>query len=337
MLLDNDFSLETKKIIIAVCILIIAFLSISIVLFAITKDTEKEDIVTVSIPSNWDKNYSENYSDYETQFIYDGNWDAVKPTEEQDVSEYVVTATSDTASMIMSTSVKTKAITDEDIEIISMSESEAWSYLTNGIFNSYQKVPFISVRSKLVELQNTNTETITVKCWFWEDPADVANMHKVTVTKTFAVNTKLAETFQHVFEDIYNDPTKPIINIDDKGMGTWVLRGKNHNSNNTMSSHSLGTTIDINPSTGSFYVNGTWYGNAYGQKAMPYNIWQQLPETHAKYHVLYVGCPIVEIFKSYGFYWGGDWKSGTDCMHLGFIGDGSSCREIGYNNYLIRK
>ena len=162
-------------------------------------------------------------------------------------------------------------------------------------------------------------------------------MSKKTITKTFAVNSKIASVFEHIFEDIYKHPSQPVINIGDKGMGTWVLRGKNHKDSNTMSSHSLGVAIDINPSTGSFYVNGKWYGNAYGQNKMPSSMWSQLPEVQKKYHVLYDGCPIVEIFKSYGFYWGGDWTSGTDAMHLSYIGDGSSARATGIKNFNERR
>ena len=147
----------------------------------------------------------------------------------------------------------------------------------------------------------------------------------------------IRNTFVHIFEDIYDDPSKPIINIADKGMGTWVLRGKNHNSANEMSAHALGCAIDINPSTGSVNINGKWYGNGYNQAVLSKEIWTQLPETHSKYHILYDGCPIVEVFKSYGFYWGGDWTSPKDCMHLSYIGDGSDARLIGVSNYEQRK
>ncbi|MCM1215036.1 MAG: M15 family metallopeptidase [Lachnospiraceae bacterium] len=295
----------------------------------------------IEIPVNWDSNYVENIEDYEQQFIYDDvAWSSVAPEDEERFAAVTIDAELPPAEFAFaadgyaSVSVHSQTATDKEIAL--MSENEAWEYVTNGLWSEYPKSSFKENKSKLVELQQTNTETITVKVWYWANPEDDSDMRKVTKTKMFAVNSKLAETFIHIFDDIYNDPSKPIINLADSAMGTWVLRGKNHNDSRTMSGHSLGTTIDINPSTGSFNVNGTWYGNAYGQKAMPEYIWKQLPESHDKYHVLYNGCPIVEIFKSYGFYWGGDWKSGTDSMHLAYLGDGGSAREAGIQNYKDR-
>lgn len=223
--------------------------------------------------------------------------------------------------------------TQDDISLILLSDSDAWKLVSNGLFDGYPTQPYKAIKDKVQQVYKDNMVQITVDCWYWEDPSDDLNMSKVTVQKKFAVNREVAQLFLHVFEDIYNDPTQPVINIADGGMGTWVLRGKNHKDSNTLSGHSMGTTIDINPSTGSFLVNGTWYGNAYGNQPMPYGIWEQLPECHKKYHVLYVDCPIVRIFKSYGFYWGGDWSSSKDCMHLSFLGDGENSRQIGQQNY----
>lgn len=323
---------KTKlTVIIGLCILYIIML---VCIIAIPKN--KNTVYYVTIPDSWDDTYVEKEEDYDTQFINDGNWSNTKPSAEYDMSKYVVNAIDSTTTLQIITSVNTNSMTDADRSLIELSEDDAWAYITNGIFTKFTSKPYSSVRRELELLKNTNTKTITVKCWYWLNPDDETDMRKTTVTKTFAVNTKLSDMFEHIFEDIYNDPSQPIINIGDKGMGTWVLRGKNHNSSNTFSSHSLGTTIDINPSTGSCYINGTWYGNSYGQKPLPGTMWQLLPETHVKYHILYDGSPIVETFKSYGFYWGGDWKIGTDCMHFGFIGDGSNCRNIGYNNYITR-
>lgn len=296
----------------------------------------------MEIPVNWDKSYAEDATAYEQQFTYDDkSWSTVTPDAEETFVAVTIDALPPEAAFEFAAdgyaSVTTPHQTAGDQEIALMTEDAAWDYITNGIWTSYPTSSFNANRNKLVELQQTNTETITVKVWYWANPKSDTDMRKVTKEKTFAVNSKLSETFKHIFEDIYNDPTKPVINLADSAMGTWVLRGKNHNGSKTMSAHSLGVAIDINPSTGSFYVNGTWYGNAYGQKAMPEYIWKQLPECHDKYHVLYNGSPIVEIFKSYGFYWGGDWKSGTDSMHLSYLGDGSSARKTGIENYKERQ
>ena len=296
----------------------------------------------LKIPVSWDRSYVESSEAYEIQFAYDDiSWETVPPDAIEEFAAVTIDAKLPEASFSFAAdgyaSVKTPNQTASDVEIALMSENEAWEYITNGLWTEYPTSSFKANKSKLVELQQTNTETITVRVWYWANPDDETDMRKVTKTKTFAVNSKLARTFEHIFEDIYNDPMKPIINLADTAMGTWVLRGKNHNDSKTMSAHSLGVAIDINPSTGSFNVNGTWYGNAYGQRAMPESVWKLLPETHKKYHVLYNGSPIVEIFKSYGFYWGGDWKSGTDSMHLSYLGDGSSARKTGIANYNERK
>lgn len=224
-------------------------------------------------------------------------------------------------------------ISKSNRDLILLSDDNAWSVITNGLFTSYPSGSYTDNESKLKKLYNENMVMITVPVWYWENPKDNTNMNKVSVNKDFAVNASVADLFIDIFNDIYQDPAKPVINIGDSGMGTWVLRGKNHNNNSSLSGHSLGTTIDINPSTGSFKVNGIWYGNGYGHKAMPKSVWEQLPECHDKYHVLYIDCPIVQIFKSYGFVWGGDWTSGTDCMHFSFLGDGKNAREKGQANY----
>lgn len=227
-------------------------------------------------------------------------------------------------------------ITLDNRNVISMSDNDAWSYFTDGIFTSYPAVPYGSIKQDLRDIYSKHAKQITVKVWFWKNPDDNTDMRKVTRTIKLTVHDKIAPLYENIFADIYNDKNKPVINIRDSGMGTWVLRGKNHSDYNTLSSHALGTAIDINPSTGSYMIDGTLYGNSYGATKMPYNVWKTLPETHTKYHVLYEDCPIVMVFKSYGFYWGGDWTSGTDCMHLAFLGDGSG-RKVGYANYLKYK
>lgn len=325
--------LRGRKFYIAVSSLLLSVL-IMCTAIAVVVNTDEGTSIEVEVPSHWDRNYVENEADYKSAYTID---DETLERFEAD-GYHVLYTTNNYSTGFRSTSVapKTSNKTLSDREIALLDENSAWDLVSNGYFLSYPSKSYSYYEGILKELRNTNTETITVSVWYWEDPKDQTNFNKVTKQKTFAVNSAIADTFRHIFADIYNDPSQPVLNIADSGMGTWVLRGKNHNSNNTMSAHALGVAIDINPSTGSFKIDGVWYGNAYGHKRMSEEVWSQLPECHDKYHVLYDGCPIVEIFKSYGFYWGGDWTTGTDCMHLSYIGDGSTARAKGIQNYIER-
>ena len=219
--------------------------------------------------------------------------------------------------------------------IINLDDSNAWSLLTDGKFAEYPTQPFYQVKDALYKIHADKKKTITVPIWYWEDPSDDTNFNKVTKSYEWEVNEEIAPLCKEIFTDIYNDPSKPIINIGDKGMGTWNVRGKMHSDYKTLSAHSIGASFDINPSTGTYRVNGTLYGNGYNNQPMPIEIWEQLPEEHKKYNVLYIDSPIVRIFKQHGFYWGGDWNSSKDCMHLAFLGDGVNAREIGKSNYAL--
>lgn len=303
------------------------------IIFIVKKKSFSDEDMVFTPPSQWSVSYNEDVADYNKVFSeQEVNWSTVPP-DENSFTTVTLNNTGSAEFVSVADNSVNVSLTSEDKELALMGESEAWKCISNGIFTDYPTTSFAQNVDKLRKLQQMNTETITVDCWYWKNPADETDMTKVKATKTFAVNSSISCLFKHAFEDIFNNPNKPVLNLADTGMGTWVLRGKNHDSSRTMSSHALGCAIDINPSTGSFNVNGVWYGNAYGQKAMPESIWNQLPECHTKYHVLYDGSPIVETFKAYGFYWGGDWESGTDAMHIAFIGDGRNARSIGINNY----
>lgn len=312
------------------CLAVGAFVLVTLLLsFTFGKEADKEHVpntlpsATKSVTVTDTPTTSAEVDEYVTE-----GWATIVPPE----NEMFYTSES-YDSLVESFETNDVTITDSDYALIMLSDSDAWKVLSNGKFDDYPTASWSSIKNKVTQVYDENMEVITVDVWYWANPSDDTDMNKVTKQKQFTVNSKVANLFKHAFEDIYNHPSRPVINLADTGMGTWVLRGKNHNANNTLSAHSMGAAIDINPSTGSFYVNNTWYGNAYGQKPMPYDIWVQLPECHKKYHVLYVDCPIVSIFKSYGYVWGGDWSSGIDCMHLSFLGDGRTARSVGQENF----
>lgn len=219
-----------------------------------------------------------------------------------------------------------------DLELIQLSDSEAWNLLTGGAFTDYVTEPFYQVESTLHDVHSKYSKKITVPCWYWANPSDASDLTKVQSSIDLDVNVAIADMVVNIFNDIYNHPSKPVINIRD--VGSWAVRAKNHNPNNRPSAHSIGAAIDINPTTGSVAVNGVQYGNGYGDTKMPTDIWNSLPEDHTKYHIMYVDSPIVQTFKAYGWYWGGEWNSTPDAQHFGYLGDGSRSRETGYQNYL---
>ena len=326
----NDF--DSKKKLIAVASILGIFLACLILFSMSTKADDTSAYHITDIATADATRYSLAMAgdpDYETGSGEEDNEEVIEVTEEElqqnseKVNEY---STGTHQSTRLSTS-------SADIALITLPDSETWDLLTGGRFSEYPTDKYYVVKQKVLETRAAKTARVTVNVWFWEDPNDDTNFNKVTKEKTWEVNEELVDIFKHVFEDIYNDPSKPVINLNDKGMGTWVTRGKMHSDYRTASAHAFGAAIDINPSTGTFALNGIRYGNAYKNHKMPTDMWEALPECHNKYHVLYEDSPIVTTFKAYGFIWGGDWTSGTDPMHFSFIGDGQNAREKGRSNF----
>lgn len=81
--------------------------------------------------------------------------------------------------------------------------------------------------------------------------------------------------------------------------GCWNWRKMTGSS--AMSNHSFGVAVDINPSYNP-YISGSYS-----------RVWETAPSYFK------IAAAIVEIWKKYGFYWGGDYKSIKDYMHFEYV------------------
>lgn len=225
------------------------------------------------------------------------------------------------------------AMTQEDVDLINLSEKDAWELLTGGIYSSQPNNSFSVEKNKLETIKEKQSTYIEVDVWYWADPSDQSNMDKVTVKKKFQVNKNIASLFEHAFADAYNDPEQPVYNIADTGGGGWSCRGKSNVDSRKPSSHSYGCCVDINPAT-SISVDGHTYGNGQPQNPIPQDVWEQLPENHKKYHLMRKQCAWVRHFEHYGFVWGGEFSpTYRDPMHLSWIGEYPDTRSVGQKNY----
>lgn len=224
------------------------------------------------------------------------------------------------------------SMTQADIDMINMSESDLWKLVSDGVYSSKPSAPFTSHKSALNKMRQDHAVTIEVDVWYWEDPSDDSNLNKKAVKKKFQVHDALADIFTHVFADAFNDPEKPVYDIADNSAGTWVIRGINWDDSASPSGHAYGAAIDVNPETYIMF-NGVKYGNCLKLKPLPPDKFDSVPDSHKKYQLNVDGRGFVKHFKKYGFLWGAEYKTAkSDPMHFCFLGD-AGARQTGQENF----
>lgn len=214
-----------------------------------------------------------------------------------------------------------------------LNERDAWLYITDGSIitddfeYNYPMISFGTLKQTIERVRREHSKYIAVKVWQWagERNASSTDLTKVEKTIKLEVHEYLAPVLTQIFDEIFNAPDKPVL----YSAGSWVIRGKGNDDKRTPSAHSWGCCIDFNATTN---INGV--GNTQFATACTLEIFNSLPNTQAKYEMFYNGGTVVDTFKKYGFYWGGDWdKSSSDPMHFSFLGD-IHAREAGVANYL---
>ncbi len=87
---------------------------------------------------------------------------------------------------------------------------------------------------------------------------------------------------------------------------TYCFDYRKETSSNKRSNHSYGFALDINPVQNPYKSAG---------KTFPSNAREQLSTGRIRYTDP-MGQKVIELFKKYGWSWGGDWKSVKDYMHF---------------------
>ncbi len=161
-----------------------------------------------------------------------------------------------------------------------------------------------------------NMTVITVPVWKMNSSGK-----KYSSTMKLTIHKKLADGVSSIFKEIYELPMKfPVKTL--LGYSYRKVGGVGLSNSTLLSIHSFGAAIDINPGD---YDNDYFLGkgNDLRDKSNPYCI----PDE------------VIEIFASYGWFWGGDFEICADTMHFQYLGlefltyqGKSPFREIKYKN-----
>lgn len=169
---------------------------------------------------------------------------------------------------------------DERVKIITGSTQSIKTYMVNDKY---------TLKDGYISTVKVDIVDITVPVWTGSYGSQKAS------TVTLQVNAKLKDVIKTMYEDIYNDPSKPVIN------STHCFRNEQD-----YPGHAFGAAVDINPDQNP--MNGR-YGDM--DNYDPKNNKLSMDKNH----------PIVKIIRDkYGWDWGGDWSDDKDYMHFSFMG-----------------
>lgn len=191
-----------------------------------------------------------------------------------------------------------------NLDILELSDSEAWNKLTNGKLSSRPADKEPANRADIQAEVSNKIIPITVKIRTWAGDSGLETTDKEVEIQ---VNEELKDVWEGFFEDVYNEATDFVINE----FGGYRIDGTGYGQVGARSAHEYGAAIDLN-----------WSFNPYGTRApLTKQEWDNLPETRSKYEIIYSSSKVVEIAHKYTLSWGGDWNTVYDIMHFSFFGD----------------
>lgn len=194
------------------------------------------------------------------------------------------------------TAVPTPTPVDYKAKIPTESNNARYQYLLGTNYKPYTIYDAPAGYRNATEAQK-NMTVITVPVWKLNSSGK-----KYASTMKLSIHKKLADGVQSIFKEIYELPMKfPIKTL--LGYSYRKVGGVGLTKSTLLSIHSFGAAIDINPGD---YDNDYYLGkgNDLRNKSNPYCI----PDE------------VIEIFASYGWFWGGDFEISADTMHFQYLG-----------------
>ena len=202
------------------------------------------------------------------------------------------------------------SIDDAEVaEIVNWDQQTAWIKLVG--FASSDNHPYISKASmdaRVVEIE------VPMRKWKSGNGTNPRTDTEKVMTK-LTVNRAIAKLWQAFYEDLYENAPDFVI-VQSYCYNHRSLTG----DSSKLSPHAYGVACDLNWDTDG---NGYDYPNdGVEVRAFSKEYWETLPETRAKYQIVYKGSRVVEIAHKYTIINGSDWKKKShDAMHFSFASD----------------